>query len=563
MAMRSDAVKRGVERAPHRSLFYADGFTPAELERPLIGVVNSFNEITPGHIHLDRIAQAVKAGVYMAGGTPIEFNVIGICDGIAMGHPGMHASLPSRELIADSVEMMALAHAFDGLVFIPNCDKIIPGMLMAAARLNLPAIFVSGGPMLAGRYQGRDVDLSTVFEAVGKRTVGAITEEELCALEMSACPGCGSCAGLFTANSMNCLTEALGMGLPGNGTIPAVSAARIRLAKEAGQRICDLVRSGLCARDIMTIAAFENAIAVDMAIGGSTNTVLHLPAIAHDAGVPLPLDLFDEISSRTPYLVKLSPSGVHHIQDLDEAGGIPAVMAELLNHGRLHGELRTVTGRTVAENVSGARRRPIANGEEVIRPFDAPYRPDGGIAILKGNLAPDGAVVKAGAVRPEMLRHRGPARVFDGEKDAMEAILGGRIRPGDVVVIRYEGPRGGPGMREMLMPTSSLAGMGLDDKVALLTDGRFSGATRGAAIGHISPEAAAGGPIALVQEGDWIEIDIVAKRLDMLVPEEELARRRQAWHPPAPRVCSGYLARYAELVSSASQGAILRSSIGG
>ena len=551
--MRSDAVKRGFERAPHRSLFYADGYTPAELERPLIGIVNSHNDVIPGHIHLDKIAQAVKAGVYMAGGTPIEFNVIGVCDGIAMGHAGMHAALPSRELIADSVEMMALAHAFDGLVLIPNCDKIIPGMLMAAARVNLPAIFVSGGPMMAGRHGGRDVDLNSVFEAVGRHKAGALSEEELCALELDACPGCGSCAGLFTANSMNCLTEALGMGLPGNGTIPAITAARIRLAKEAGMRICALIQQGLRARDIMSEAAFENAIAVDMAIGGSTNTVLHLPAIAHEAGVALSLERFDRISSRTPYLVKISPSGPHHMQDLHEAGGIPAVMAELLAHGRLDGSLPTVTTKTVAENVAGAARRT-----DVIRPFDDPYRPDGGIAILEGNLAPERAVVKAAAVAPGMMHHRGPARVFDSEQAAMEAILGGQIRPGDVVVIRYEGPRGGPGMREMLMPTSSLAGMGLDDKVALLTDGRFSGATRGAAIGHISPEAAAGGPIALVQEGDEIEIDIAAKRITLLVSDDELARRRETWTPPAPKMRGGYLERYARMVTSASQGAVLR-----
>ncbi|RMF30589.1 MAG: dihydroxy-acid dehydratase, partial [Chloroflexi bacterium] len=507
--MRSDLVKRGFERAPHRSLFYATGLTPEELDRPLIGVANSRNEIVPGHTHLDRVTEAVKAGIRMAGGTPLEFGVIAVDDGIAMGHPGMRYPLPSRELIADSVEVMAAAHALDGLVLIPNCDKIVPGMLMAAARLNLPALIVSGGPMLAGRYQGRDVDVSTVFEAVGEFKAGRLSEDELRELELSACPGCGSCAGLFTANSMNCLTEALGMALPGNGTILAVTAARLRLAKRAGMQIVHLVREGIRPRDILTEAAFENAIAVDMAIGGSTNTVLHLPAIAHEAGIPLPLERFDEISRRTPYLVKLSPAGPHHLQDLDEAGGVPAVMAELLRHGRLHGDALTVTGKTLAESVGSARiRRP-----DVIRRADAPHRPDGGIAILRGNLAPDGAVVKAAAVLPEMAHHRGPARVFDDEEAAMAAILSGRIQAGDVVVIRYEGPKGGPGMREMLMPTSALAGMGLDDKVALLTDGRFSGATRGAAIGHISPEAAAGGPIALVQDGDEIEIDIPNKRL--------------------------------------------------
>jgi dihydroxy-acid dehydratase len=551
--MRSDLAKRGFERAPHRSLFYATGLTPEELDRPIIGVVNSYNDIVPGHVHLDKVGQAVKAGVRMAGGTPLEFNVIGVCDGIAMGHPGMRHSLPSRELIADSVEVMATAHALDGLVLVPNCDKIVPGMLMAAARVNIPAIFVSGGPMMAGRYQGRDVDVKTMFEAVGEYRAGRMSEEELQELELVACPGCGSCAGLFTANSMNCLTEALGMGLPGNGTIPAITAARLRLAKRAGMQILHLVREGVLPRDIMTEAAFENGIAVDMAIGGSTNTVLHLPAIAHEAGVPLPLERFDAVSSRTPYLVKLSPSGPHHMQDLDEAGGVPAVMAELLGRNLLHGDLQTVTGKTVAENLDGARRLT-----DVIRPADDPYRPDGGIAILRGNLTPDGAVVKAAAVRPEMMQHRGPARVFDGEEAALEAILGGQIQAGDVVVIRYEGPRGGPGMREMLMPTSSLAGMGLDDKVALLTDGRFSGATRGSAVGHVSPEAAAGGPIALVQEGDEIELDIPNKRLTLHVSEEELAHRREAWKPPAPRVTEGYLARYAAMVASASEGAILK-----
>jgi dihydroxy-acid dehydratase len=551
--MRSDLAKRGFERAPHRSLFYATGLTPEELDRPIIGVVNSYNDIVPGHVHLDKVGEAVKAGVRMAGGTPLEFNVIGVCDGIAMGHPGMRHSLPSRELIADSVEVMATAHALDGLVLVPNCDKIVPGMLMAAARVNIPAIFVSGGPMMAGRYQGRDVDVKTMFEAVGEYRAGRMSEEELQELELVACPGCGSCAGLFTANSMNCLTEALGMGLPGNGTIPAITAARLRLAKRAGMQILHLVREGVLPRDIMTEAAFENGIAVDMAIGGSTNTVLHLPAIAHEAGVPLPLERFDAVSSRTPYLVKLSPSGPHHMQDLDEAGGVPAVMAELLGRNLLHGDLQTVTGKTVAENLDGARRLT-----DVIRPADDPYRPDGGIAILRGNLTPDGAVVKAAAVRPEMMQHRGPARVFDGEEAALEAILGGQIQAGDVVVIRYEGPRGGPGMREMLMPTSSLAGMGLDDKVALLTDGRFSGATRGSAVGHVSPEAAAGGPIALVQEGDEIELDIPNKRLTLHVSEEELAHRREAWKPPAPRVTEGYLARYAAMVASASEGAILK-----
>jgi len=552
--MRSDLAKKGFERAPHRSLFYADGLTPEELDRPLVGIANSYNEIVPGHIHLDKITEAVKAGVRMGGGTPLEFGVIGVCDGIAMGHPGMRQSLPSRELIADSVEIMVEAHALDGLVLVPNCDKIVPGMLMAAARLNVPAIVVSGGPMMAGRYRGQDVDVKNLFEAVGEYKAGRMTDEELRELEMTACPGCGSCAGLFTANSMNCLTEALGMGLPGNGTLLAVTAARLRLAKRAGMQVVRLIEEDIRPRDILTAAAFENGIAVDMAVGGSTNTVLHLPAIAHEAGIPLPLERFDAISSRTPYLVKLSPSGPHHLQDLDEAGGVPAVMAELLSRELLHGEARTVTGKTMAENLEGVGRR-----SDIIRPADDPYRADGGIAILYGNLAPDGAVVKAAAVSPEMACHRGPARVFDGEEPALAAILGGEIRPGDVIVIRYEGPRGGPGMREMLMPTSSLAGMGLDDKVALLTDGRFSGATRGSAVGHVSPEAAAGGPIGLVEEGDEIEVDVSQKRLTLLVSEEEIARRREAWRPPPPRVSGGYLARYASLVTSASQGAVLRS----
>jgi len=551
--MRSDLTKRGFERAPHRSLFYAAGLTSEELDRPLIGVVNSHNDIVPGHVHLDKVGEAVKAGIRMAGGTPLEFHVIGVCDGIAMGHLGMCYSLPSRELIADSVEVMATAHALDGLVLIPNCDKIVPGMLMAAARLNVPAIFVSGGPMMAGRYRGEDVDLKSLFEAVGEYKAGRVSGDVLEELELAACPGCGSCAGLFTANTMNCLTEALGMGLPGNGTIPAVTAARLRLAKHAGMQIMHLVREDILPRDIMTEAAFENSIAVDMAIGGSTNTVLHLPAIAHDAGVALPLDKFDAVSSRTPYLVKLSPSGPHHMQDLNEAGGVPAVMAELLRYNLLHSEERTVTGKTVAENLNGVRR--LAG---IIRPADDPYRPDGGIAILWGNLAPDGAVVKVGAVRPEIMQHRGPARVFEDEESALDAILGGQIKAGDVVVIRCEGPRGGPGMREMLMPTSALAGMGLDDKVALLTDGRFSGATRGAAVCHVSPEAAAGGPIGLIQEGDEIELDIPNKRLALHVSEEEMARRREGWKPPAPRVSEGYLARYAAMVASASEGAVLR-----
>ena len=549
--MHSDVVKKGFERAPHRSLFYASGLSPDDLEKPLIGVVNSYNEIVPGHINLDKIGEAVKAGVWAAGGTPLSFNVIGVCDGIAMGHPGMRYSLPSRELIADSVETMAIAHGFDGLVFIPNCDKIVPGMLIAAARLNITSVFVSGGPMMAGRYNGEDVDVKNVFEAVGEYKAGRMNGEELADLELNACPGCGSCAGLFTANSMNSLTEALGMALPRNGTIPAVTAARIRLAKAAGARITDLIERGIRPRDIMTDAAFENAIATDMALGGSTNTVLHLLAIAHAAGVDLPLDRFGEISARTPYLVKLSPSGTYHMQDLDEAGGVPAVMAELLAGGLIHGDALTVTGKTVTENLAGVKKRG-----ELIRDLESPHRPDGGIAILWGNLAPSGAVVKAGAVLPEMAHHRGPARVFTSEEESMAAILGSKIQAGDVIVIRNEGPRGGPGMREMLLPTSALAGMGLDDKVALITDGRFSGATKGAAIGHVSPEAAAGGLIGLVQEGDMIELDLASNSLQLLVSDEELARRKEDWTPAPPRITSGYLARYAALVKDASTGAI-------
>jgi dihydroxy-acid dehydratase len=551
--MRSDVVRVGTERAPHRSLLYATGLTPEELDRPLVGVVNSHNELVPGHVHLDKIGRAVAAGVRMAGGTPLEFSTIAVCDGIAMGHAGMRHSLPSRELIADSVEVMASAHGLDGLVLVPNCDKIVPGMLMAAARLDLPAIFVSGGPMMAGRYRGEPVDVNTIFEAVGERASGRMSEEVLKELELSVCPGCGSCAGLFTANSMNCLTEALGMGLPGNGTIPAVSAGRVRLAKQAGMKVMELVRDQMVPHQILTEQAFENAIAVDMAIGGSTNTVLHLPAIAHEAGLPLSLELFEKVSKRTPYLVKLRPSGPYHMQDLDEAGGVAAVMAELLKQGLLRGEALTVAGGTVAENVGGTERL-----SEVIRAADAPHRSDGGIAILWGNLAPEGAVVKAAAVAPEMAHHKGPARVFDSEEAALDAILGGDIKGGDVVVIRYEGPRGGPGMREMLMPTSVLAGMGLDDKVALLTDGRFSGATRGSAVGHVSPEAASGGPIALVEEGDEIELDIDSRQMTLKVPESELSRRRQNWSPPLPKVAGGYLARYAAQVSSASEGAILK-----
>lgn len=546
-------MKKGLARAPHRSLFKATGLTDEELSRPLIGIVNSYNELAPGHVHLKLVAEAVKAGVRMAGGTPLEFSTIGVCDGIAMNHLGMKYSLASRELIADSIEIMAIAHPFDGLVFITNCDKIVPGMLMAAARLNIPAIFISGGPMLAGRYLGRDVSLTTMFEGVGAVQAGKMTEEELKELEDCACPGCGSCAGMFTANTMNCLTEALGMGLPGHGTIPAVHAARVRLAKEAGQKILELVKRDIRPRDIMTEAAFHNAVAVDMALGGSTNTCLHLPAIAREAGVELPLQVFDEASRRVPQLCKLDPAGNYHIQDLHEAGGIPAVMAELYRAGLLEGNCLTVTGRTVAENCQGKK----VYNPEVIRPVEDPYSPDGGLAILYGSLAPEGAVVKKGAVLPEMMVHKGPARVFDSEEEAFEAIIGGKIKPGDVVVIRYEGPRGGPGMREMLSPTAALAGMGLDTSVALITDGRFSGASRGASIGHVSPEAAAGGPLSLVKEGDLISIDIPGRRLDLLVEEEEMERRKKEWQPPAPKITSGYLARYARQVSSGARGAVL------
>ncbi len=550
--MRSDAVKKGLERAPHRSLLKAAGFTDEELSRPLIGIANSFNEIIPGHVHLRQIVEAVKAGVRSAGGTPLEFGVIGVCDGIAMNHEGMKYSLVSREIIADSVEIMARAHAFDALVLVPNCDKIVPGMLMAALRLDIPAILVSGGPMLPGKFRGREVNLISVFEAIGKVRAGEMKEEELCELENEACPTCGSCAGMFTANSMNCLSEALGLALPGNGTIPAVSSARIRLAKQAGIQVMQLLKKRLTPRKIATEAAFQNAIAVDMALGCSTNTVLHLPAIAHEADLELPLKLFDEISRKTPCLCSLIPAGPHSVVDLHEAGGIPAVMAELARAGLINKKVKTVTGKSVGENIKKAK---ILN-EEIIRPLERPYRPEGGIAILWGNLAPEGSVVKASAVAPEMLHHEGPARVFDSEEEAYEAILGGKIKEGDVVVIRYEGPKGGPGMREMLSPTSAIIGVGLGRSVALLTDGRFSGGTQGACVGHISPEAAEGGPIALVEEGDHIEIDIPNRRLVLKVSEGELERRRKAWRPKR-RKMRGVLARYAKLVTSGAKGAIL------
>lgn len=550
--MKSNSVKIGPEKAPHRSLFKALGLTEEELNRPMIGVVNSANEIVPGHMHLDRIVDAVKAGVRMAGGTPIEFSTIGVCDGIAMNHIGMKYSLGSRELIADSVEIMATAHAFDALVFVPNCDKIVPGMLMAAARLNIPSIFVSGGPMLAGNFRGERVSLNNVFMAVGAVASGRMSQEDLDILEEAACPGCGSCSGMFTANSMNCLTEALGMGLPGNGTIPAVHSARIRLAKHAGMKILELLERNIRPLDIMTEKAFNNALIMDMALGCSTNTVLHLFAIAHESGVELNLDMVNEIAAKTPHLCKLDPAGTHFIEDLNDAGGIQMVLKRLAEANLIHTGLPTVSGLTVGENIAKAR----GIRDDVIKPLDAPYSPTGGLAALFGSLAPDGSVVKAAAVAPEMMVHQGPARVFESEEEAVKAILGNTINKGDVIVVRYEGPRGGPGMREMLTPTSSIAGMGLDKDVALITDGRFSGATKGACIGHVSPEAAQGGPIALVQEGDIISIDIPSRKIELMVPEDELARRKAAWKPVEPKITKGYMRRYAERVQSAVTGAV-------
>lgn len=552
--MRSDAIKKGIDKAPHRSLLKALGYVDQELERPIIGVVNSFNEIVPGHMHLKDITEAVKAGVRLSGGTPVEFPAIAVCDGIAMNHSGMKYSLASRELIADSVETMAEAHQFDGLVLVTACDKVVPGMLMAAARLDIPAIVVSGGPMLSGRYRGERVSLSTIFEAVGAVRAGRITEAQLAEYEESTCPGCGSCAGMFTANSMNCLTEALGMALPGNGTVPAVTAARRRLAKLTGIRAVELVREGLKPSDILTERAFNNGLAVDMALGCSTNTVLHLPAIASEAGVEINLDKINRISEQTPNLCKLSPMGSHFMEDLQEAGGIGAVMAELAKKGLIDQDVPTVSGLKVGDII---RDRKILN-PDVIRGIDAPYSQSGGIAVLRGNLAPDGAVVKKAGVAPEMLYHKGPARVFDSEEEAVAVINSGAIKKGDVIVIRYEGPKGGPGMREMLTPTATVMGLGLDKDVALLTDGRFSGATRGASIGHISPEAAEGGPVAALRDGDIIEIDINNNRLNVELSSEELAARLSAWQPPEPRVKKGYLARYAGLVTSASTGAVLK-----
>lgn len=551
--MKSDSVRVGMQQAPHRSLFNALGMTEEELKKPLVGIVSSYNEIVPGHMNLDKIVEAVKLGVAMAGGTPVVFPAIAVCDGIAMGHIGMKYSLVTRDLIADSTECMAAAHAFDALVMVPNCDKNVPGLLMAAARINVPTVFVSGGPMLAGRVQGHKTSLSSMFEAVGSYAAGTMSEEEVYEYECKACPTCGSCSGMYTANSMNCLTEVLGMGLKGNGTIPAVYSERIKLAKHAGMAVMDMYSKNIRPRDIMTAEAFKNALTMDMVLGCSTNSMLHLPAIAHEAGVELNLEIANDISSKTPNLCHLAPAGPTYMEDLYEAGGIYAVMNEVSKIGALNLDCITVTGKTVGENIKNC----VNKNTEVIRPIDNPYSKTGGIAVLKGNLAPEGAVVKRSAVVKEMLRHEGPARVFDCEEDAIEAIKGGKIVPGDVVVIRYEGPKGGPGMREMLNPTSAIAGMGLGSSVALITDGRFSGASRGASIGHVGPEAAAGGPIAFVKEGDIISIDIDANTLNVLISDEEMAARKAEWQPREPKVTTGYLARYAGMVTSASKGAIL------
>ena len=551
--MRSDAVKKGMQQAPHRSLFNALGLTEEEMNRPLVGIVSSYNEIVPGHMNLDKIVQAVKMGVAMAGGTPIMFPAIAVCDGIAMGHTGMKYSLVSRDLIADSTEAMAMAHQFDALVMVPNCDKNVPGLLMAAARVNVPTVFVSGGPMLAGHVKGQKRSLSSMFEAVGSYAAGTMTEEDVKEFEAKVCPTCGSCSGMYTANSMNCLTEVLGMGLQGNGTIPAVYSERIKLAKKAGMQVMEMLRRDIRPRDIMTKEAFLNALTVDMALGCSTNSMLHLPAIAHEAGVELDMELANEISAKTPNLCHLAPAGPTYIEDLNEAGGVYAVMNELNKKHLLNLDCMTVTGKTVGENIEKCYNK----NPEVIRPVENPYSQTGGLAILKGNLAPDTGVVKRSAVAPEMLVHEGPARVFDCEEDAIAAIKGGKIVAGDVVVIRYEGPKGGPGMREMLNPTSAIAGMGLGSSVALITDGRFSGASRGASIGHVSPEAAVGGPIALVEEGDIIKINIPENSLNVDISDEEMAARRAKWQPRQPKVTTGYLARYAHLVTSGNRGAIL------
>ena len=552
--MKSDAVKKGAQQAPHRSLFNALGYTKEEMDRPLVGIVSSYNEIVPGHMNIDKIVNAVKLGVAMAVGTPVVFPAIAVCDGIAMGHSGMKYSLVTRDLIADSTECMALAHQFDALVMVPNCDKNVPGLLMAAARINVPTIFVSGGPMLAGRVHGKKTSLSSMFEAVGAHAAGTIDDEELRYMEEKVCPTCGSCSGMYTANSMNCLTEALGMGLKGNGTIPAVFSERIRLAKHAGMKVMELLEKNIRPRDIMTEKAFINALTVDMALGCSTNSMLHLPAIAHEAGVNLNVDIANEISARTPNLCHLAPAGPTYIEDLNEAGGVYAVMNELNKKNLLNLDCITVTGKTVGENIKGC----INTDPEIIRPVENPYSVTGGIAVLKGNLAPDSAVVKRSAVVPEMLVHEGPARVFDCEEDAISAIKSGKIVAGDVVVIRYEGPKGGPGMREMLNPTSAIAGMGLGSSVALITDGRFSGASRGASIGHVSPEAAIGGPIAFVEEGDIIKINIPENTLDFVISDEELAKRKAAFVPREPKIKTGYLSRYEKLVTSADKGAILK-----
>lgn len=551
--MKSDVIKVGVNAAPQRSLLNALGLTEEEMKKPLIGIVSSKNDIVPGHMNIDKIVDAVKQGVALAGGVPIVFPAIAVCDGIAMGHEGMKYSLVTRELIADSTEAMAKAHAFDALVMVPNCDKNVPGLLMAAARINVPTVFVSGGPMLAGHVKGKKTSLSSMFEAVGAYTANKISAEELCEFENKACPSCGSCSGMYTANSMNCLTEAIGMGLQGNGTIPAVYSERIKLAKHAGMKVMELLEKNIRPLDIMTEKAFMNALTVDMALGCSTNTMLHLPAIAKEAGVKLNLDIANEISAKTPNLCHLAPAGHTYMEDLNEAGGVYAVMNELTKLNLLNTDLITATGKTVAENIEGCEIKDT----DIIRPVTNPYSTSGGIAVLKGNLAPDGCVVKRSAVVPEMLQHKGSARVFDCEEDAIEAIHAGNIKPGDVVVIRYEGPKGGPGMREMLNPTSAIMGSGLGHCVALITDGRFSGATRGAAIGHISPEAAVGGPIALVEEGDTIEIDINANTINLLISDEEFAKRKAEWKPRQPKITTGYLARYAKLVTSGAQGAVL------
>jgi dihydroxy-acid dehydratase len=551
--MKSDSVKKGMQQAPHRSLFNALGMTEEEMERPLIGIVSSYNEIVPGHMNLDKIVDAVKMGVAMAGGTPVMVPAIAVCDGIAMGHIGMKYSLVTRDLVADSTECLARAHAFDALVMVPNCDKNVPGLLMAAARINIPTVFVSGGPMLAGRVHGHKTSLSSMFEAVGAYTAGNMNEEDVREFEQKACPTCGSCSGMYTANSMNCLTEVLGMGLKGNGTIPAVYSERLKLAKHGGMAVMEMLKKNICPRDIMTEKAFRNALTMDMALGCSTNSMLHLPAIAHEAGVDLNLEIANAISAKTPNLCHLAPAGPTYMEDLNEAGGIYAVMNEVSKLGLLELDCMTVTGKTVGENIKSC----VNKNHEVIRPVEDPYSQTGGIAILKGNLAPDSAVVKRSAVAPEMLKHEGPARVFDCEEDAITAIKGGKIAAGDVVVIRYEGPKGGPGMREMLNPTSAIAGMGLGSTVALITDGRFSGASRGASIGHACPEAAVGGPIALVEEGDIISIDIDNHRLDVKVSDEEMARRKADWKPRKPQVTTGYLARYAAMAAPASRGAIL------